>query len=152
MIIGRAIRLFTPDNYSYQRVGFSSFYATSVIFKVQACNDAHVGLFEVLDTSGKFPYEIVFGGSKNQWTYIRNQSLISNVASARTPNILDCSKFKTLWVSWRGGFIEAGVGAIVGDNKVIDWQDPQPRGIHYVGISTGWGSTGLWEFSDYKGG
>lgn len=28
---------------------------------------------------------------------------------------------------------------------IMEWQDPKPIGVSYVGVRTGWGATGKWK-------
>lgn len=69
----------TPNAYNYNNFNKRIDDQTSVVFRVQACNDAHVVLFDKHQTN--VAYEIVIGGSSNEWTYIRRAKLTENKAS-----------------------------------------------------------------------
>ena len=69
MFTATSLRFYTKNEYSYERVQFrvdGTFWAP---FKVQACNDAHIALFDHHKTD--VAYEIVIGSSENQNTIIR---------------------------------------------------------------------------------
>ena len=54
---------------------------------------------------------------------------------------------KMAYISYRGinGTRWAqGKGSVVGKNIVMSWKDPSPHTPNYVGVMTGWGSTGRW--------
>ena len=72
-------------------------------------------------------------------------------ASTDTPNILSSEKLQPFWVRWSKGLIQVGKGHIVGDQELLQWQDPNPRSVHSITVSTGWGTDGHWEFDSYEG-
>ena len=51
---------------------------TSATFRVAACNDAHVALFDNHQTD--VAYEVIIGGSGNAFTIIRRKRLQDNKA------------------------------------------------------------------------
>ena len=42
-------------------------------------------------------------------------------------------------------------GSIVGDQRFMNWTDPDPMAAYYVSVTTGWNSEGHWEFDLFKG-
>lgn len=68
----------TSDIYDYARYWRRVDDRTSMSFKVAACHDAHVVLFNHHLTS--VAYEIIIGGSGNQFTVIRRERLLENKA------------------------------------------------------------------------
>ena len=72
-------------------------------------------------------------------------------AETDTPNIVTYDKLQPFWLSWSGGLIRVGEGHIVGDRELLQWQDPNPRSVHDITVSTGWGANGHWEFDSYEG-
>lgn len=68
-----------------------------------------------------------------------------------TPDILTYDKLQSFWVSWSGGLIKVGEGHIAGEKEILQWQDPNPRSVHAITVSTGWGADGHWEFDSYEG-
>lgn len=73
---------------------------------------------------------------------IRKNKAKPEKAEAETPGILNDSEFRGFWLRWSGGHIALGKEGET--NPLIEWQDSEPFGIHYYGLSTGWGATGAW--------
>lgn len=118
------------------------------MFKLQACNDGHVGLFE----SYKFrpyTYEIVIGGYSNMKSEIRINRFSNTLVN--TPDILKCDELQQFWVSWLNGRIALGYGEVPGIAEILGVDDPNPKSISYLGLSTGWGATGVWMISNIPG-
>ena len=51
-----------------------------------------------------------------------------------------------LWADALDGLVRLGRGDIVGENLIIEWQDPNPHVATRVGLMTGWGATGIVNF------
>ncbi|XP_063533409.1 uncharacterized protein LOC134743727 isoform X1 [Cydia strobilella] len=133
-------RIVTGDNVQYQYFPISS---TSLHFKVRARNDAHVGL-----TSGPQDtdpmYEIVIGGWANSKSAIRKRCCLPPERDeVQTPEILDNAGFRTFWMSWDKGNVMAGREGET--SPFLKWQDPDPFPVSYLGVHTGFGSSGTWK-------
>lgn len=87
MFSARVFQLHTTDEYNYQQHYFRVGSQTSVVFQVQACNDAHVGLFD--NFMAQEAYEIVIGGSSNTFSFLRRARLTENKISVR---LMTCSR------------------------------------------------------------
>ena len=61
-----------------------------------------------------------------------------------TSGILDGNEYRPFWAQALNGWVRFGNGDIIGQNIVIQWQDPSPIIPNYVGFTTGWGSSGDW--------
>ncbi len=85
-------RFHTPDKYDYEQVVSRSYKDKAMVFKVRACNDAHIALFDHYHTD--LAYEIIFGGGSNTYTWIRKYRLEYPVASVTTPNITSCDEYR----------------------------------------------------------
>ena len=72
-VAATSMRFYTANEYIYNKIQFRVDGAYWAPFKVRACNDAHIALFDHHLTD--MAYEIVFGSSGNQWTVIRKQRL-----------------------------------------------------------------------------
>ena len=64
---------------------------------------------------------------------------------------LSCSESRPFWLSWQDGYIRLGTGLTVGEGQMLAWQDRGPHPVEFLGISTGWGATGVWSFPISKG-
>ncbi len=126
-------------------VGYDFSKESSVLFEVQACNDAHVALSTSRGNTRSNTYEIVIGGWGNAKSAIRRGRQDRELAFPNTPGIVDCANPRPFWISWQGGRIRLGKGHIVGSDVAAEYQDAHAYVVNYVSVSTGWGSTGQWE-------
>jgi hypothetical protein len=69
--------LHTIDGYNYDQHYYRVGSQTSIKFEVQACNDAHVVMFD--HYQGLAAYEIVIGGHGNTLSFLRNARFSSNI-------------------------------------------------------------------------
>ena len=128
----------------------------AIVFTVRGKNDAHVGFFSekkscVYNCTNEM-YEIVIGGWNNTKSVIRKGSQRSAKDERVTQSILNPNEDRPFWADAKNGFVRLGKGKIIGSDIVIKWQDNQPLDPGYVGFMTGFGSTGVWKFSeDIKG-
>ena len=128
----------------------------AIIFTVNAKSDAHVGFFSEkkscpIHCSNEM-YEIVIGGWANSQSVIRrgSQGLIKDLKD--TQNILKSNEDRPFWADAKDGLVRLGKGKVIGSDIVMIWQDNQQLDPSYVGFMTGFGSTGIWKFSeDTKG-
>ncbi|CAG2066734.1 unnamed protein product, partial [Timema podura] len=128
----------TEDKLEYQ---FHPVSAGSLHFKVRTANDAHVALTTGPAESDPM-YEIFIGGWGNAKTAIRRNRQKPDKALVDTPNILDAGEYRGFWIRWSGGSI--AIGREGESAPFASWDDPEPFGIGYFGICTGWGATGSW--------
>ncbi|XP_061710918.1 uncharacterized protein LOC133520493 [Cydia pomonella] len=130
----------TGDNIQYQYYPISS---TSLHFKVRARNDVHVGLTSGPQDSDPM-YEIVIGGWANSKSVIRKRCCLPPERDeVQTPEILDDAGFRTFWMSWDKGNVMAGREGET--SPFLKWQDPNPFPVSYLGVHTGFGSSGTWK-------
>jgi hypothetical protein len=61
-------------------------------------------------------------------------------------NVPSCTEFNYFWISWANGMIKMGKGLISGEDTFIEYDDPNPYTVRYMGVSTGWCATGEWRF------
>ncbi|XP_049825376.1 uncharacterized protein LOC126266174 [Aethina tumida] len=133
---------FTPDNTAYN---FIRNHGTELYFKVHASNDAHIGLFSVPHMKNPW-YEIVIGGWANSKSVIRKNKQDEHgfiVMSSNTRNILDPTRFIGFSVRFHNRTID--VTREDEEKPFITWSDTvNIANISYIGIHTGFGSTGNW--------
>jgi len=135
---------FSPNNQRYLMKNHPLGKSKSVTFSVIANNDAHVGFFSDKKHESEV-YEIVIGGWGNQRSAIRERNQGGNKVFPVTKNILKRGGQKNyMWADAVKGLVRVGKGNVVGKNVWMHWKDPNPHEAKYVGVMTGWGSTGRW--------
>lgn len=73
-------------------------------------------------------------------------------AQVDTPGILSPNEWRTFWIRWNDGHVEVGKGHDVGNNRFMDWQQTgNIFNITAIGVSTGFGNVGDYEFSTTSG-
>lgn len=123
-----------------------------VVFRVQACRDAHLALSEWYNNVHAKTYEIIFGGYGNMNTFIRDRATGVEGQKIDTPNLMDCNNYLAFWAKWEpSGRITAGKGAVVGSQTLIDWVDNEKRIFQGITISTWDGASGYWDFTYVQG-
>ncbi|XP_076109301.1 uncharacterized protein LOC143078283 isoform X1 [Mytilus galloprovincialis] len=137
----------TPNLYKYipltdNGIDMGNPVRQSIRFKVKANNDAHVALMSSNNPNDPL-YEIVLGGWGNKQSVIRDRKQGGQLAVYRG-RVLNSNEFRTFTIKWSNARIrvedESG-------KKLIEWTDTtNPYTIRNIGISTGWGSTGIWSF------
>ena len=147
-----SVRIFTEDKHNYNQLSKSIINQDSLVFRVQACRDAHVALSEIFNNVQTRTYEIIIGGNGNTNSFLRDFATGQEKIKIDTPNIMDCNNYKAFWVKWAAdGRITVGEGAVVGQRTFLDWVDPEQRVFRGMTISTWNGATGLWDFSFLDG-
>lgn len=102
------VHISTPNKYEFQYVQ-RPLCLTRFDVAVRAHNDARVALSAgPQDTAGMI--EIVLGGHQNTRSWISTSKMGDPVASTHTAKILSWDEFRTFWISWHGGFIQAWPG------------------------------------------
>ena len=124
----------------------------SIIFTVRAGHNAHLCLDDesdsqgcVLNDSSDNAYIIVIGNSGNTGCYIsRNWDAVPAVSLTQSGCELDANEDREYWADFSTGLIRLGQGHVLGQNILLEWQDPNPIVPIVVRFMTGWGATGLW--------
>ena len=147
--VGTSLTIATPNSYTYSSTWIGVVGKYFIQFRVRSCADVHLALSSVTGNPATLTYEIVIGGWGNSRSVIREVMQGPIVANVSTPSILDCNTMRPFWVSWGKGTIQVGRGNISDSNMspFLQWTDTNPHAIYSVGLSTGFGSTGLWEFN-----
>lgn len=128
----------TEDKLEYQFYPNSSGFQQ---FRVRAANDAHLALTSGPNESDPM-YEIFIGGWGNTKSVIRYNRTKPEKAEVETPEILNGGEFRGFWLKWGGGRVAAGKE---GESApFIEWNNPEPFQVNFVGVCTGWGSSGNW--------
>ena len=90
-------------------------------------------------------YEIVIGGWGNQISCLRKCKQCTCKKLYRGRVLGGMNVYRTFWLGWAGGRIRLGKGSTYGSGVLMDFPDSSPYSVKYMGISTGWGSTGYWQ-------
>ncbi|XP_033109626.1 uncharacterized protein LOC117110909 isoform X3 [Anneissia japonica] len=123
--------------------------ATRFEFSVKASNDVHIALSAENENLTPM-YEIVIGGWNNKKSVIRRcQQCENRTLYEKSLGFLNQNRYNQFWIRFVNGEIAVGY---IGDRAFMTYKDPNPLDINYVGYSTGWGSTGNFEFCGIGGG
>eukprot|EP01051_Picozoa_sp_SAG22_P012321 SAG22_NODE_1270_length_4942_cov_72.777623_1_plen_466_part_10 len=115
----------------------------SVLFTVQASNDAHIGFFSSNLRTAEV-YEVVLSGWDNARSAIRESKQGDNRVTAGTAGLLSDDEPRPFWASAVDGLVRVGQGHVIGQRVLMQWQDPDHHVAMHVGLMTGWGSHGRW--------
>ncbi|XP_031774382.1 uncharacterized protein LOC100869921 isoform X4 [Apis florea] len=114
-------------------------------FRIKAPNDAHIAL-TTGPQEGEPMYEVFIGGWSNSKSVIRKNRTKPDVAEVDTPGILSADEMRGFWIRWNDGVLS--VGKEGEPSAFLTYADPEPFGIGYFGVCTGWGASGEWLIED----
>jgi hypothetical protein len=141
--------VFTPDAKPYIKVAVMHKPEVNfkVTFEAMAKNDVHVGLSNDANFRGGRDkmYEVVIGGWKNKQSVIRPRMSGPNRVAVKGQHLAG-SSFDNFWIKKVGNTISVGragkskpfMSRTFSGNEVV-------HNIRYIGVHTGWGSTGSWK-------
>ncbi|XP_077993135.1 C-type mannose receptor 2-like [Glandiceps talaboti] len=127
----------TDDQYVYKFIT-APVENSRVTFEVKASNDVHIAL-SPNDYDSNPMYEVVIGGWSNTHSAIRRCGLCAEEVYVVTDNIVSATEFRAFWITFVNGKISVGKD---GEPAFMEWTDPDPVDINYIGYTTGWGSNG----------
>ncbi|XP_011701794.1 PREDICTED: uncharacterized protein LOC105458296 isoform X2 [Wasmannia auropunctata] len=133
-----AVSLNTEDKLEYH---FYPVTAGQIQFRIKAPNDAHIAL-TTGPQEGDPMYEVFIGGWNNGKSVVRKNRTKPEVAETETPGILSADEYRGFWIRWDNGVLT--VGKEGESAPFLSYADPEPFGIGYFGVCTGWGATGEW--------
>lgn len=126
---------------------------TSLVFEVKRCGPAHVLLSSSDVRNSSEPlYGISIGYKtfKTFITYRADDSLDSGsmkhvkYVKFLTPNLLNCTVYLPLWISWADGDIKLGTGVVV-DENILEYLTNTPHfEVKSIGVLTDKGRLGNW--------
>ncbi|CAG2214236.1 CSMD [Mytilus edulis] len=135
----------TENVYKYQLLsdhGITVTIPNLIKFKVKANNDAHLALLSSANENDPL-YEIVIGGWGNTKSVIRDKKQ-GDPKATHLGEVLNPNEYQTFYVTWKDGNIRVEDENNV---KLMEWTDTtDPLRITNVGISTGFGASGDWQF------
>ena len=141
----------TPGDYKYEHAWYAVPSQTSVVFRLEACKEAHIALSKYLAITSIDTYEVAIGAYDNKISAIRSSVGGEDEKTASTPDILGCTVPLWYWISWVDGGITLGTGSIVGESVVLSWEDAQVEWVEAVGLTTAMNQRGIWEFTTLPG-
>lgn len=136
----------TGDTKRYDQMGIQIPASKAIVFELDASNDAHLGFFTASRSLDEM-YEIVISGWGNTKSVIRRRNQgPEKTDRASTKGLLSSGSYTHLWADAKGGVVRFGRGDVVGQDVILQWNDPHPLNVTSVGMMTGWGSSGKWIF------
>eukprot|EP01052_Picozoa_sp_SAG31_P028546 SAG31_NODE_2765_length_5123_cov_4.714541_2_plen_970_part_00 len=142
----------TNDNEQYDHIleGLQLGQAKTIIFSVKATNDAHLGFFSSRMRTSEV-YEIVLSGWGNTRSAIRESNQGANRVEIESVGLLSGDEHRAFWASAVDGLVQVGQGHLIGQRVLMQWQDPQHHVAMFVGLMTGFGSSGRWRVCNGDG-
>ena len=143
----------TQAKYSYESLVATVLATNYIVFSVKACSNASIALSQLPDVTDYNTYEIVLGMDSNTKSSISRGKHGPVIASAATPNMLDCNSFKTFWVRWTNDKrIEVGKGIHAGSSRFLTTGiESSFTGVASVAFTSPDGVTSKWELTEIKG-
>ncbi len=121
-----------------------------IIFRIKAVSDAHILLTETINDFS-IGYEVIIGGWDNTQSGIRQPPYGDLVHEVPTEGLLSKDEWRTFWISYDHGLVEAGSGTDVGANIILQWHADSPLTINAITVSTAVNILADWEFSQFEG-
>ncbi|XP_035678932.1 uncharacterized protein LOC118417473 [Branchiostoma floridae] len=115
----------------------------SFAVEAKASSDVRLALSPVNNFTSVM-YEIIIGGWSNLLTTLRRTDSEDHLAVKLTPGILPAGRFRRFWVQIIKGTVRVGM-----DNQtspLIEWTDPSPIDVRFVGFATSEGNLGQFRF------
>ena len=85
----------------------------------------------------------MISGWGNTQSVIRESNQGENKVIESTVGLLSGDEDVDFWADAKNGRVRLGTGHDVGENLIMEWQDPEHHEAAFVGLMTGWGSTGV---------
>ncbi|KAJ8036335.1 Macrophage mannose receptor 1 [Holothuria leucospilota] len=141
---------YSTDTNFYYRYHPSPLPSNRVEFEVKAESDVHVSLTSSNTGQGQM-YEIIIGGWTNTQSVIRLCGSCKHETEVSTVGILSGSEFRGFWITYESdGYIS--VGKYGEGIPFMEWTDPNPFTVSYIGYSTGYGFQGEFKFCNLDAG
>jgi hypothetical protein len=135
---------YTPPGKNYTNLWKTIFDLTGTQFQVKACSDVYILLTEYLGIPTLNAYEIMIGGASNTRSAIIDKTTGKEVASASTPEILQCYSLRSFWIQWDSTKIVLGTGERIGADPILSFTGAELN--PFGAMSFAMLSEGLWEF------
>ena len=88
----------------------------------------------------------VIGGWQNTQSVIRLSKQGLNKVTVSTVGVTSNTEYREYHISFGSNLVEVSE---VGNQPFMSYKNPNGFDVSYIGISTGWGSEGIWEFCGF---
>ncbi|KAJ8039556.1 C3 and PZP-like alpha-2-macroglobulin domain-containing protein 8 [Holothuria leucospilota] len=134
---------YNTDTTYYYRYLESPLVNNLIEFEAKANNDVHIALSPSQSSSDL--YEIVIGGWENTQSVIRRCKQCENQVTVSTIHYLSANEYRRFWITFDSNGAVA-VGRNDESTPFMEWTDPVPLDVQYLGYSTCCGSSGQFRF------
>ncbi|CAC5362842.1 unnamed protein product [Mytilus coruscus] len=117
---------------------------TSLLFKIKACDSAHVLLSTSDVRNSSKPLSEIIMGYFSDSSYIIYRAESTHDTWFSIPNILNCTVYLPFWISWASGDIELGTGVVVGEDILGNLKKTNHFEVRSIGVFTDRGTLGNW--------
>lgn len=122
---------------------------TDLTFKVKADSRAVVSLLGIPGNTWLAPYTLTIGEGDMTKLHVLNKTT-SIIIEEHTLNILSANEFRPFWISWQAGSIQFGKGETPGNDRVLQYSDPQRPYVHSVSFASAGNVWGLWQMGNVE--
>ena len=138
----------TPDH-RHQQAWLALAESQSLVFSVKTPANAELVLSTYLGNVIVNMYTIVIGDELNTVSYIWKGDDQTTRVETKTPELLDPTRFVTLWVSWNLGKVELGWGRTPGLSRLLILEDDDPFEINAISLASQ--TTASWRVTPPEG-
>ena len=147
-VTGSTLTVSTPGIHAYDYVWKSVDDREGFLaFRVRACSDAYVAFGR--QTAHFSGYEVSFGANSSTKTCVRFWG--EETLCGTKKELLDCNKYRQLWVSWSGKVIAAGQGELPGRHVLVKFEMHELNYIGALSFTTAREKAGEWMFDEDLG-
>ena len=145
---GSSLTVSTPGIHAYDYVWKSVEDREGYLaFRVRACSEAYVAFGR--QTAHFNGYEVSFGANSSNKTCVIVWG--EETMCGTKKELLDCKKYRQLWVSWGGSGIAAGQGELPGRHVLVKFDMPEVSDIGALSFTTAREKAGEWMFDEDLG-
>ena len=73
------------------------------------------------------------------------------LTSSATEGILNCTEYKSFWITWKEGKIHVGSGGVVGQKAFMSYVDPNPYDVIAIAAASTDIGGATWHFTQFTG-
>ena len=149
LLIVNGMYYMTRSHKNYPGLWMTVYKQDYLVFTIKTCSDASIALSQLAGISEVSAYEIEIQLTPTT-VYYRIYDEGESVKNGSTLNFKDCKKTEQeYWICWRNGTIEIGKGTLLGQTKQLDYYDPDPHDVNFLGFASK--KDTRWYFHDVQG-